>query len=98
MFNGVYIILEVSHKINSNNNKLETTFKGTRIRRYIVPYITDPIMTVFGTSAELNEQQNDTPMNTSAIDTYDENKFWIRKDSSQTKNIIRYTNGKYIKI
>lgn len=98
MFNGVYIILEVSHKINSNNNKLETTFKGTRIRRYIVPYITDPIMTVFGTSAELNEQQNDTPMNTSAIDTYDENKFWIRKDSSQTKNIIRYTNGKYVKI
>jgi hypothetical protein len=98
MFNGVYIILEVSHKINSSSNKLETTFKGTRIRRYIVPYISNPIMSVFGTSADIVKQQNNTPINYSAIPNYNPNSFWIRKDSSQTKNIVRYVNGKYIKI
>ena len=99
MFDGVYIILEVSHKINSNTNKLETTFKGTRIRRYIVPYITDPIVTVLGTSSDASKQYEVTEkINNSAIPNYNPNSFWVRKDSSQTKNIVRYTNGKYIKI
>ena len=99
MFDGVYIILEVSHKINSNTNKLETTFKGTRIRRYIVPYITDPIVTVLGTSSDASKQYEVTEkINNSAIPNYNQNSFWVRKDSSQTKNIVRYTNGKYIKI
>lgn len=99
MFDGVYIILEVSHKINSNTNKLETTFKGSRIRRYIVPYITDPIVTVFGTSTDASKQYEVTErINKSAIANYNANSFWVRKDSSQTKNIVRYTNGKYIKI
>jgi hypothetical protein len=99
MFDGVYIILEVSHKINSNTNKLETTFKGSRIRRYIVPYITDPILSILGTSSDTSKTYTDNrSTNNSAIPTYNANSFWIRKDSSQTKNIVRYTNGKYIKI
>ena len=41
---GVYIILEVTHRMNGESNKVETTFTGTRIGRYIMPIVKDPLI------------------------------------------------------
>ena len=41
MFNGAYIILDVEHDITPNN--MTTTFSGTKILKYPIPRVTDPV-------------------------------------------------------
>jgi len=41
MFNGAYIILDVEHNITPN--KMTTTFSGTKILKYPIPRVIDPV-------------------------------------------------------
>lgn len=41
LFDGAYIILDVEHRIDGN--KMTTTFSGTKIAKYPIPRITNPI-------------------------------------------------------
>jgi hypothetical protein len=47
MFDGAYIILSVEHNISAN--KMTTTFSGTKVLKYPIPRVTNPIaFTTFG--------------------------------------------------
>jgi hypothetical protein len=54
LFYGLYIILEVHHKMSSNN-RLETSFVGSRIKRYITPLVTSPFTDVTGAYSPLSQ-------------------------------------------
>lgn len=45
LFNGAYVVLEVEHDVSQN--KMETSFSGTKLLKYPLPRVTDPA-TLFG--------------------------------------------------
>ena len=107
MFNGLYIILEVSHKISTASNKLETTFLGSRIRRYVSPIVTKPIIDMLGVYNELTEfgnLDNDTStiaiLNNLGVTTTNNvitpTDILIRKQDRLSTNVIRDSNGNYM--
>lgn len=44
IFEGLYIIYNVSHNINSDTQRLETTFKGYRLKKDVNPIVTNEIV------------------------------------------------------
>ena len=44
IFEGLYIVYNVSHNINSDTQRLETTFKGYRLKKDINPLITSELV------------------------------------------------------
>jgi hypothetical protein len=44
IFEGLYIIYNVSHNINSDTQRLETTFKGYRLKKDVNPIITSELV------------------------------------------------------
>jgi murein DD-endopeptidase MepM/ murein hydrolase activator NlpD len=44
IFEGLYIIYSVSHNINSDTQRLETTFKGYRVKKDVNPIITSELV------------------------------------------------------
>lgn len=58
VFSGTYMVTDVSHTINAQN-QMETVFNGVRIGRYVKPIVTDFVQTidVFYDSVKLNLQE-----------------------------------------
>jgi hypothetical protein len=52
IWNGVYMIHEVSHTITAGVNKLVTQFKGYKLGKYTFPVVTDYLMSILGISNE----------------------------------------------
>lgn len=104
LFNGLYIILEVSHKMNSSSNRLETTFMGSRIKRYVSPLVTKPIADVLGVYGELSKigtslEQNETITDLGGVTqtvTILPTDFLVRKDDKISNLIVRSSNGTFI--
>ena len=44
IFDGLYIVYNVSHSIDADTQRLETTFKGYRLKKDTLPIITSPIV------------------------------------------------------
>lgn len=63
MFNGLYIILGVQHKFNASNNRLETIINGNRIRRFISPIVSSPILDFTGVFSELTQIAKSAQLN-----------------------------------
>jgi hypothetical protein len=55
IFNGAYMIYEVSHNIAAGSSKLVTTFKGNRINRHVFPIVTEYTLKYLGISSEFSE-------------------------------------------
>jgi hypothetical protein len=61
IFNGGYLITDVEHNIESSTNKIVTKFRGTRVGKFSLPMIIDPLVNV---KNYLNIQtEEDTPSN-----------------------------------
>jgi hypothetical protein len=58
LFNGLYMIYEVEHKM-STNNRLETSFKAYRINKYVIRLVTDIALDIFGIDTGVNSSQNE---------------------------------------
>ncbi len=100
LWNGVYIILEVNHKMNAESNRVETVFKGSRIKRYISPIVTENIANVLGTYTELNTISQNTDQNVTTAQntslTINPADFLIRKPDKSSVSIVRkLNNGTY---
>ncbi len=97
LFNGVYIILEVSHKISASSNRIETTFKGSRIKRYISPIVMDSLVKVTGVYSELNKYVTNLDQNTTIAQnnvlTINPSDFLIRKADKPSYLVVRQLNG-----
>jgi hypothetical protein len=44
LFDGLYIVYNVSHSIDADTQRLETTFKGYRLKKDTLPIVTTPIV------------------------------------------------------
>jgi len=55
LFNGLYMIYEVEHKM-STNNRLETSFKAYRINKYIIRLVKDYALDIFGIDTGVEEE------------------------------------------
>lgn len=59
LFNGLYMIYEVEHKM-STNNRLETSFKAYRINKYVIRLVTDIALDIFGIDTGVNSLQSES--------------------------------------
>lgn len=98
IYKGVYIILEVKHKMSSSNNKLTTTFKGSKISRWMKPIITDAFVDITNVSSDLtqlsqkakstNNLNNTNTANTVDVKDINDQEILVRSDGG-SKLIIR---------
>lgn len=66
MFNGAYIILDVEHTIEPN--KMMTTFSGTKILKYPIPRVTNPVVFVGLDDISEDRDFNDVVVGSAPID------------------------------
>lgn len=106
MFNGIYIILEVSHTITSDTNRVSTKISGARVGRFR-PRIEDEMFCNLKFPSEILNNIT-TTASKSAYNVsvkyvnpkYEKTKTnaWVRKQGKQTGTIVRYNpkTGEYI--
>lgn len=78
LFDGLYIIFNVSHTIDADTQRLETTFKGYRLKKDKNPIVTNPFVDYY-TNDVYTRTLNDLGVATNVINTpaYDPNlDFW----------------------
>ncbi len=100
LFNGVYIILEVRHLMTAESNRVETSFTGSRIKRYISPIVSKPIVDVVGIHNDLSQfvTINDTGGNTNNTPSVTQilklnpTETLYRKDEALSNNVVRKLN------
>lgn len=99
LFNGLYIILGVQHKFSSSTNRLETTITGSRVRKYISPIVTSPIIDFNGVFSELTQiaslaQVNNVSSTTSVQPiTLTSDDILYRKEENVNKFVVRQLNN-----
>lgn len=54
IWNGIYMIHEVSHSIAAGTNRLITQFKGYKLCKYVFPLVTDYLLNYMGISTEFS--------------------------------------------
>jgi hypothetical protein len=91
MFDGVYIITDVENEINSTSNKVKTKFKGTRIKNYELPIISDSvsnIMSSLGIDSDMSSNGMSTTFSASDYGiTTASNTLSIRNTNKSTNTI-----------
>jgi hypothetical protein len=92
----IYIILGVQHKFSSSTNRLETTITGSRVRKYISPIVTSPIIDFNGVFSELTQIANLAQVNnisTSEPITLTSDDILYRKEENINKFVVRQLNN-----
>jgi hypothetical protein len=78
MFYGGYLITNVEHSMSADNNKIKTRFKGTRIGRVGVPFVTDAAVKYLNTLnvdpelSEVNDLSNSNEINPFKLAIYND--------------------------
>lgn len=84
IFNGGYLITDVEHNVDSSSNKIRTKFRGTRVGKFSLPMVIDPLVNI-NNYLDINSDSSDSEPCGISIATIDPLKYSFYKSMSILK-------------
>lgn len=90
IWNGIYMIHEVSHEISAGMNRMTTNFKGYKLGKYVFPVVTEYIFKYLGISNDFGNNSYGATINTD-VKLLDNKTLDILKNLDE-RYVISFTN------